>query len=86
MVVNKVLEGQPHIVDMIKNDAIDLVVNTTEGKRAIADSATIRTSALQRKVAYTTTMAGALAILEAIRHGNVETVNKLQDLHQEFPA
>ncbi|MFH0341783.1 MAG: carbamoyl-phosphate synthase large subunit [Chromatiales bacterium] len=86
MMVNKVLEGQPHIVDMIKNDAIDLVVNTTEGKRAIADSATIRTSALQRKVAYTTTMAGALAILEAIRHGNVDGVSKLQELHQEFHA
>ncbi|MGH8546437.1 MAG: carbamoyl-phosphate synthase large subunit, partial [Gammaproteobacteria bacterium] len=86
MLVKKVLEGQPHIVDMIKNDAIDLVVNTTEGKRAIADSATIRTSALQRKVAYTTTMAGAMAILEAIRHGSVDGVSKLQELHQEFHA
>ena len=65
-VVNKVLEGRPHIVDLIKNDAITLIINTTEGRQAIKDSVTIRTSALERRVAYTTTMAGAMAILAAI--------------------
>ena len=82
--VNKVLEGQPHIVDMIKNDEISLIVNTTEGKQAIADSFTIRRSALQRKVAYTTTMAGALATVLAISDQGAGRVNRLQDLHQEF--
>ncbi len=82
--VNKVLEGQPHIVDMIKNDLISLIVNTTEGRQAIADSATIRSSALQRHVTYTTTMAGAMAALVAIRHGAPTTVIRIQDLHQEL--
>ncbi|PSQ90789.1 MAG: carbamoyl phosphate synthase large subunit, partial [Proteobacteria bacterium SW_6_67_9] len=50
--INKVKEGRPHIVDMIKNDEIDLIVNTTEGKSAIADSYTIRREALHHKVAY----------------------------------
>ncbi|KZY14459.1 carbamoyl phosphate synthase large subunit, partial [Alcanivorax sp. HI0035] len=53
-VVNKVLEGRPHIVDMIKNDEIALIVNTTEGKQAIRDSFAIRRSALQHRVFYTT--------------------------------
>jgi carbamoyl-phosphate synthase large subunit len=81
-VVNKVLEGQPHIVDMIKNDEIDLIVNTTEGKQAIADSFTIRGSALQRKVAYTTTIAGAAATVMAIREGETGRVSRLRDLHE----
>jgi carbamoyl-phosphate synthase large subunit len=82
--VNKVLEGQPHIVDMIKNDEISFIVNTTEGKQAIADSFTIRRSALQRKVAYTTTMAGALAtVLALAEQAAGRTVNRLQDLHRE---
>ncbi len=83
-VVNKVLEGQPHIVDMIKNDEIDLIINTTEGKQAIADSFTIRGSALQRKVAYTTTMAGAAATVMAIREGETGRVSRLQELHEEL--
>jgi carbamoyl-phosphate synthase large subunit len=83
-VVNKVLEGRPHVVDMIKNDAISLIINTTEGRQAIKDSATIRTSALERRVAYTTTMAGAMAILAAIPERAAGRVNRLQDLHEEF--
>ena len=79
--VNKVREGQPHIVDMIKNDEISLIINTTEGKRAISDSYTIRGSALQHKVAYTTTMAGASAIVLALNEEDTCSVNRLQDLH-----
>ncbi|MGB5717959.1 MAG: carbamoyl-phosphate synthase large subunit, partial [Gammaproteobacteria bacterium] len=60
-VVNKVMEGRPHVVDMIKNGQIDLIVNTTEGKQAIADSYTIRRTALHNKISYSTTMAGARA-------------------------
>jgi carbamoyl-phosphate synthase large subunit len=80
--VNKVLEGQPHVVDMIKNGEIDLIINTTEGKQAIADSYTIRSSALQRKVAYTTTMAGAMATVMAIKHGDNSRISRIQALHQ----
>ncbi len=81
--VNKVLEGQPHIVDMIKNDEIRMIVNTTEGKQAIADSYTIRRAALQYKVTYTTTMAGARATIMALKESDTNEVNRLQDLHKE---
>jgi carbamoyl-phosphate synthase large subunit len=82
-VVNKVMEGRPHVVDMIKNGQIDLIVNTTEGKQAIADSFTIRRSALQHKVSYSTTVAGARATCMALDHLNTGIVNSLQELHQE---
>jgi len=65
--INKVREGRPHIVDAIKNDQVDLIVNTTEGRKAIADSAQIRQSALQRKVTYATTLTGGEAFCRAIR-------------------
>lgn len=81
--VNKVNEGRPHIVDMIKNDEIDFIVNTTEGEQAIADSFTIRRSAVQHKVAYTTTVAGGKAICLALTHEARERVMRLQDLHFE---
>jgi carbamoyl-phosphate synthase large subunit len=68
---------------MIKNDEVSLIVNTTEGKQAIADSFTIRRTALQRKVPYTTTMAGAFATVMALEHEGTSKVNRLQDLHQE---
>ena len=84
--VNKVTQGRPHIVDMIKNDEISLIVNTTEGSQAIADSATIRSNALQHKVTYTTTLAGGLALCRALRQSDLSTVNRLQDLHQEVSA
>ena len=80
--VNKVREGQPHIVDMLKNDDIDLIVNTTEGKKAIADSYSIRRTALQHKVFYTTTIAGAFATVEALKKRNSTSVNSLQELHK----
>jgi carbamoyl-phosphate synthase large subunit len=82
-VVNKVMEGRPHVVDMLKNGQIDLIVNTTEGKQAIADSYTIRRTALQHKVSYSTTLAGALATCMALEYLDTGTVNSLQDLHQE---
>ena len=80
--VNKVAEGRPHIVDALKNDEVDLIVNTTEGKQAIADSYEIRRTALQHKVYNATTMAGARACIEAIGHGEEFAVHRLQDLHK----
>ncbi len=79
--VNKVREGRPHIVDMIIDGKIDLIVNTTEGKQAIADSFTIRREALLHKVCYTTTIAGAWALKEAIQSRDQYKVYRLQDLH-----
>ncbi|MDX5333436.1 MAG: carbamoyl-phosphate synthase large subunit [Gammaproteobacteria bacterium] len=86
--VNKVLEGRPHIVDMIKNDEIVLIINTTEGKQATADSFTIRREALQHKVTYTTTLAGARATVEAMADAasGEENVYRLQTLHEENQA
>jgi carbamoyl-phosphate synthase large subunit len=78
---NKVREGRPHIVDAIKNGQIQLIINTTEGRKAIADSAQIRQSALQHKVTYTTTLAGGEAFCRAIKFGPERTVRRLQDLH-----
>ncbi len=84
--VHKVGEGRPHIVDLIKNDQIALIVNTTEGKQAIADSFSIRREALMHKVSYTTTLAAARATCQALRELDNETVNCLQDLHRELHA
>ena len=83
---NKVAEGRPHVVDLIKNDEIALIINTTEGKLAIADSFAIRREALNRKVTYTTTLAGARATVLALQYIDASGVNRLQDLHQEFDA
>jgi carbamoyl-phosphate synthase large subunit len=80
---NKVREGRPHIVDMIKNDEINLIVNTTEGKQAISESRSIRREAVAHKVTYYTTLAGALATCQAIDHLEEVEVNRLQDLHKE---
>ncbi len=80
--INKVIEGQPHIVDLIKNDDISFIVNTTsEKKQAISDSYTIRGSALDHKVPYTTTMTGASAMVQAMKEEDVLRVNCLQTLH-----
>ncbi len=83
---NKVREGRPHIVDMIKNDEISLIVNTTEGKRAINESNSIRREAVSRKVTYYTTLSAAVATCEAIDHLQEVEVNRLQDLHAEVPV
>ncbi|WP_417498687.1 carbamoyl-phosphate synthase large subunit [Methylophaga sp.] len=82
--VNKVAEGQPHIVDMIKNDEIDLIVNTTEGRQSVADSREIRRAALQHQVNYTTTLAAARATVQALNSEDVGSVNRLQSLHGEL--
>ena len=82
--VNKVLEGRPHIVDMIKNDGVALIVNTTEGKQAIRDSFAIRRSALQHKVFYTTTITAAQAVCQAMALRDEPQVRRLQDLHAEI--
>lgn len=78
--VKKVAEGRPHIVDMIKNEEIDLIVNTTDGKQAIIDSASIRSAALQFKVSYSTTMAGAEADILSLQQPDDLNVASLQEL------
>jgi len=82
--VNKVIEGRPHVVDLIKNDEIDLIVNTTEGKQAIADSYSIRREALMHKVSYFTTVAGARATALALQQPGSGEVFRLQALHEEL--
>ncbi len=82
--INKVNEGRPHIVDMLKNDEIQVVFNTTEGRQAIADSSTIRRTALKHSVFCTTTIAGALAVCEALEFGTNLMVYTLQELHKEL--
>ncbi|WP_267256856.1 carbamoyl-phosphate synthase large subunit [Coxiella endosymbiont of Ornithodoros maritimus] len=80
IVVNKVNEGRPHIIDMIKNDQISFIINTTEGEQAIEDSHTIRTSAVQHKVCYTTTLAGGEAAVSALQSTHSGEIHRLQDL------
>ncbi len=80
--VNKVAEGRPHIVDMIKNDEIDFIVNITEDKQAIKDSYEIRRNALQNKVTYYTTFAGAKAACVGMNYSDEITVSSLQNLHK----
>jgi len=83
--VNKVREGRPHVVDMIKNGEIDLVINTTSNKKAVSESYSIRRTALTLNVPYTTTIAGgratALAI-KAMKEGTLE-VKTLQEYHDK---
>ena len=76
--VNKVYEGSPHIVDMIKNNEIDFIINTTEGERSVADSMGIRTEALINNLCYSTTLAAAEALILAIEKGNIHDVYSLQ--------
>ena len=82
--VNKVKEGRPHIVDMIKSDKINLIINTTEGRQAILDSSAIRYSAEQHRVYYTTTMAGGDAVCQALSFDGEVTVRRIQTLHEEL--
>jgi carbamoyl-phosphate synthase large subunit len=82
--INKVLEGRPHIVDLIKNGEIVFIVNTTEGKQAIADSFSIRREALQQRITYSTTIAGARALLHSLDFRSNGDVHSLQELHKEL--
>lgn len=81
--VNKVLEGQPHIVDTLTDGGIDFIINTTAGRQAIRDSYSIRRTALQHNVFYTTTIAGASATVRALRSSSAGDVLSLQD---RFPG
>jgi carbamoyl-phosphate synthase large subunit len=80
--VNKVAQGRPHIVDLIKNRTIDMIINTTEGRQSTRDSASIRRSAENGHVYYTTTLAGGEAICMALKCGEDTEVRRLQDLHK----
>ncbi|HEX7339798.1 MAG TPA: carbamoyl-phosphate synthase large subunit [Rhodanobacteraceae bacterium] len=84
--VNKVIEGRPHIVDLIKNGEIVYIINTTEGRQAITDSFSIRRSALQQHVTYSTTVAGAKALLHSLEFRGSGEVHSLQELHRQLAA
>ena len=85
-IVNKVVEGRPHIVDSIKNGEIVYIVNTTEGRAAITDSFSIRREALQHRVTYSTTIAGAKALVHSLEFRGTGPVWSLQELHKELNA
>ncbi len=82
--INKVIEGRPHVVDLIKNGEIAYIVNTTEGRQAIADSFSIRREALQQRLTYSTTIAGAKALLHSLDYRDSGPVWSLQELHKEL--
>jgi carbamoyl-phosphate synthase large subunit len=86
-IVNKVTEGRPHIVDMLKNKDIALVINTVEERRnAIADSRAIRTSALLARVTTFTTIAGAEAAVEGMKYINSLGVISVQEMHAQLTS
>jgi carbamoyl-phosphate synthase large subunit len=86
-VVNKVTEGRPHIVDIIKNNEVVMVINTVEERRnAIADSRHIRTSALLNRVTTFTTIAGAEAAVEGMKHMDKLDVISVQEMHAQLTA
>jgi len=80
-IVKKVAEGRPHVVDLMKNGKINLVINTTEGRQSILDSASIRRTALEEKIYCTTTIDGGLAVSSALRNKDTWIVERLQDHH-----
>jgi len=84
--INKVAEGRPHIVDLIKNGQIQFIVNTTEGRQSMSDSFSIRREALQHRVVYSTTVAGAKAIVHALEYQSDTSVYALKELHAELQA
>ena len=80
--INKVMEGRPHTVDSLLNKEINLVINTTEGKQSIDDSASIRKTALRNKIFCTTTMFGAFAVMEALKGKESDwTYSTLQEIN-----
>ena len=84
--VNKVSEGRPHVVDMIKGGEITLIVNTTEGKQAISESHSIRAEAVYQNVTYYTTIAAAKVTCDALDYLGNQVVYRLQELHKEMSA
>jgi len=83
-IVNKVTESRPHIVDKLKNDEVNFVINTAQTKQAVEDSFELRRAAIQHKVTYTTTISGALATCQALKRLDNREVNRLQDIHKEL--
>jgi carbamoyl-phosphate synthase large subunit len=81
--INKLQQGQPHILDQIKNNAVHLIINTTDGRQAVTDSYYIRQQALSRKMPYTTTLSGAIAICSALSYSAAGPVYRLSDIHSE---
>ena len=82
--INKVTEGRPDVSDLMQNENVKLVINTTEGRQSIADSAVIRRLAIKHKIAYTTTLSGGEAFCAAIRAGRSDQVRPLQELHESI--
>jgi len=80
--INKVREGRPHVVDLIKNDELSLIVNTTADKRAIEESRSIRREAVAHKVTYYTTIAAAKATIQALDYTDMSEVDELKTLHR----
>jgi carbamoyl-phosphate synthase large subunit len=78
--VQKVNEGRPDVADLLKNEQIDFIINTTEGRKSIEDSSVIRKLALKNKVFCSTTLAGGEAAIMAIKQGETNIVRRLQDL------
>jgi carbamoyl-phosphate synthase large subunit len=86
--VNKVREGRPHVVDLMKNGEIQLVINTTIGSKSVSESASIRQTALINRIPYTTTVAGARATAEAIEAMQQKklSVRTIQEYHADLKA
>ena len=84
--VNKVTDGRPNIVDLIKNGEIVYIINTTEGRMAINDSFSIRREALQHRLTYSTTVSGARAFVDSMEYRGTGTVHSLQELHSQLHA
>ncbi|KQZ65506.1 carbamoyl phosphate synthase large subunit [Lysobacter sp. Root559] len=82
--VNKVTEGRPHVVDLIKNGELVYIINTTEGRQAISDSFSIRREALQGRVTYSTTVSGARALVNSLDYRGQGPVWSLQELHAQI--
>jgi len=77
--INKVHEGKPHIVDMIKNKEINLIINTTEGKQSIQESFSIRAEAVIKNVTYYTSLEAAIATIDSFDYFNNIDINKIQN-------
>jgi carbamoyl-phosphate synthase large subunit len=83
-VIKKVAEGRPHVVDAMKNSEVNLIVNTTEGRQSILDSASIRRTALEERIYCTTTIEGGKAVCAVLRNKDQWSVERLQDLHAKI--
>ena len=83
-IIKKVAEGRPHVVDAMKNSEVNLIVNTTEGRQSILDSASIRRTALEERIYCTTTIEGGKAVCAVLRNIDQWSVERLQDLHAKI--